>query len=969
LELGSAAIATFPTLRSAKLLVLLGLSRSGKIRREALADLLWPDDYYDATKLRLRQEIHRLRKALGPADEVLTADLAQVGLDRSEIETDLEFLRKLQSSPRLEAAGDPALTEDFLPGWEDTWVLAERAAAGVAQRLAASSVGSMLLQAGQFSDALNLAQAMIARFPLEEGPSLLAVEAHAALGCMAAAVAEYQQFRRRLREDGDSEPSESMEARVQEVMRPAQVSARSNSWSTEIPAPIDRFVGRQEELTLISQFLWPPSQCRLVTLVGPGGIGKTRLSLEAARCLAPEFGGRIAMALLADVDAQSDWLRTILEQLHCHAPAEASPNEVLSRVLGGEPTLLVLDNLEHLPSELAQGILHLLEMTPRLAILATSRSPLRLPGEQVITIGPLDPHRDGKELLIEGLRAARPIAASLGASDDALDQLAQKLDGYPLAIRLASARFRTLNPAALLDQLNQNPGFLRSDTAGTNERHRSLDAALGSSWEALDPESRRALSLVALCPSGVGIELAQRLLGSEDVIDQLEKLVDSAMLAMDDQGNQVRFRMLAPIREFVCRQASPEELEGGRAIVSQAVAERLTSIGVPPAGPIPHRAFATLESEQENVAVTWEWALTHDHSLAVRVMHLTWVFELARGRHLVVLSRLESLRPHLGNSTPWERASAALARCATKSDLHREEEAIDDLEYAQTMALESEDIDLQGAVWLQHALIQARRRQTAEPLEGAAQFFAQHPHPFREARLRGERGLLAHLRGKSDEAIALLERALQGYAEAKDVVNSGIACLLLGSIHAEAGRDLEAMALIQRSHQGVVESGASSWLAYLHEVEGRLHLSKNRAVEAENSFRASLQLWEQRGSNYQIADQLLSLARSLLAQDRFEEASDALVRSADLWYLDRNDGGLCQSITSAAVLLSQRGDLDAARRAITFSYAFHEAKQFGLTKSEMQFRDLIASRLGHIEPWEGETDLAIALEVFKPLRR
>ena len=307
-----AKIENFGTTRSAKLLVLLSLVRSGKMLRSQLAEQLWPDDFYDATRLRLRQEIHRLKRALGSDAEIIGSDARDVWLDKSQVTTDIELLEGVYGG-KDHLLPDSVFTDDFLPGWHDDWVLAERSRAENLQASAAVALGNRRLESGDATGALEFAKRVIQRHPLNEELRMVAVHSNAKLGSVAASVAEYQDYRRKVREHlgvNAEQPDPDYLARLVEPPLPALPT----SWDNTIPFRLDPLIGRESQIEDTISRLGKPG-VRLVTLVGPGGIGKTQLSIEVANRLLETTESRVAFVSLADVLEGKEWSRATLSHL------------------------------------------------------------------------------------------------------------------------------------------------------------------------------------------------------------------------------------------------------------------------------------------------------------------------------------------------------------------------------------------------------------------------------------------------------------------------------------------------------------------------------------------------------------------------------------------------------------------------------------------------------------------------------
>jgi predicted ATPase/DNA-binding SARP family transcriptional activator len=976
----------FGTIRAAKLLVILSLTRSARMPREHLAEQLWPDDLYDATRLRLRQEIHRLKKALGPAEGMVVTTTTDVGLDRSMFETDIDILKQIVQKDGTAKEGfdvETLFKNEFLPAWDEVWTMAERAPAEALQLQAAIAHGQHLLANGRAESALETAQWLIPKHPYNEEIRMVAVKAHGELGSLASAVAEYQQFRRGLKDALGVEPKEASEKVVKELTESlvprARTTASVNSHLSEelsaaneiggdIPNPIEPLIGRFELLKQVMELTSPASGIRLLTLVGPGGIGKTRLVIEAAQALKRQGDRRVLFVTLSEAASNSDWARVVAAQLRSAIPSDADPLTVISNVLKSEPTLLVLDNAETFMPEISKGVKRLLEASSTLSILATSITPLKIGGETPLNVGPLDAMTEGRQILVNALKTHRPLAAAVSANDEALNQIAQRLDGYPLALRLAAARFRILSPAALLQHLDSTGG-LASSANDLPERHRSLESALAASYESLEKSDQTALQLLCALPGGAGMDLAAMLLGEDSHLDALERLLDSALVSLDDQGTFVRIRILGPVKGFVRESVHQEDWQ---AIVEQTrrtTAEYVKKT-VPSSACWPNQVqMKALDEENENIHAAWDWAIEHDWKLAVEVTPKLSFFELANGRLKGALARIYELEDSWRSLNVDQQAELDIVLYGLQMLAGDSDKALESIERAESSLVNSSALELKARSAGNRASYSFRK-----------DFWKSKDHAFAALQLAKDCGNLGlEARGHQllgsiywyskeiESATASMTRAFDLYRSLNMTAQAGFSGLDLVIYHQHVGDKKKAWSILAEAKQLILSSNELVGQAHMHEIEGRMALSDDRAVEAEASFRESLRLWSRVESDFQEADQLLSLTRALLAQERWNEASETLLQSADKWVKDNNSGGLCQSMSSLALLLHKKGKTDLAQHALSYAICLAEAESLILVEPEIEFRDSIIELVGGIGKAEGPYSLLGARALFDQL--
>ena len=383
---------------------------------------------------------------------------------------------------------------------------------------------------------------------------------------------------------------------------PEQVA--SPAVPARLPVPRTSFVGREDELEQISALL--ESGSRLVTLAGPGGIGKTRLALEAARCVSDRYRDGVAFVPLDGI-ADADLVPgAIAERL---AVREFSGDAVTALIshLRGREMLLVFDNFEHVMGA-APAVGVLLEEAPGLAVLVTSRELLHLSGEQEVQVPPLSPEDDGSALFTERARAVAHAFELAEGDREIVAEICRRLDGVPLAIELAAPRMRLLTPQQLLERLSTRVSLEGPRDAPA--RQRTLQAAIAWSYELLDESERRLFERLGVFHGSFTVEAAEAVGGEADFLDVFSSLLDKSMVYRVPQLGETRFGMLRMIREFaVERLAERGELGATRERLTRHYLElaRGAEEGLRTAAQ--RQWKRTLDLEADNLRAVLSWAV------------------------------------------------------------------------------------------------------------------------------------------------------------------------------------------------------------------------------------------------------------------------------------------------------------------------------------------------------------------------
>ena len=320
--------------------------------------------------------------------------------------------------------------------------------------------------------------------------------------------------------------------------------------TTNLPIRMASFVGREDELSLLVTKL---RTTRAVTLCGPGGVGKTTLSVQVG---AEASHGGAWLVELAPVSQDEAVPYQFAAALHATVDAGKSPIDAVVQRLGSAPAVLIIDNCEHVREAAAQCLRSILTACPEVRVVASSREPLGLAGEFVYPVSPLAVTSDGAavQLLIDRLRDANPALDLDTTRRQVLVEICEQLDGLPLAIELAAARARSMTPEDIHGRLTERFRLLRN-RRGVEERHATLRATIEWSYQMLDETERKLLQRLSVFRGDFSVAAAEQVCADDeldelDVFDALDGLVERSMVVADLQAEHAAYSLLFTIRDF-----------------------------------------------------------------------------------------------------------------------------------------------------------------------------------------------------------------------------------------------------------------------------------------------------------------------------------------------------------------------------------------------------------------------------------
>ncbi|MFC9975868.1 BTAD domain-containing putative transcriptional regulator [Spirillospora sp. NPDC127200] len=551
------------------LLALLLLDAGRVVTSERLIDGLYGEEPPDGAANALQSQVSRLRRGLGDAG-LVEGHPAGYRLLVERDAVDVHRFERLAREGRQALGGGEhgraaALLREALGLWRGAALadvgapfaeaqiarLEEARAAAVEDRAEAE------LALGQHEVVLGELRELVGVHPLRERARGLLMRALYAAGRQGEALAVFEDARRVLAEELGADPSGEL-AEVHVSILRGEASAKAAV--SNLPAQLTSFVGREEELKRVGRML---AEGRLVTLLGPGGAGKTRLAIEAGQ----REAGEVCFVDLSPLGEGWELPRALFAALglreHGLQGPGSEPTDPVARLtaaLAGRPLLLILDNCEHVIVDAARLTHRLLAACPGLRVLATSREALGITGETLRPLPPLPlppartPVSDvlgypAVRLFVDRASAVRPEFAVTDDNVGAVLRICGALDGLPLAIELAAARLRSLPVAEVAARLDDRFRLLSRGNRTAAPRHQTLRAVVEWSWDLLEEDERVLARRLTVFSGGWTLETAARVCGMalDEVDDLLAGLTDKSLVQVDDGG---RYRMLETVRAF-----------------------------------------------------------------------------------------------------------------------------------------------------------------------------------------------------------------------------------------------------------------------------------------------------------------------------------------------------------------------------------------------------------------------------------
>ena len=524
-----------------------------------LVEGLWPDDQPENPAKALQVLVSRLRAQLGADVIASTPTGYRLSLREDQVDTAAVVL-SASASARSSRAGDHAAAlahaEEGLALWEgaaggdtafDDPVSALRAERAATYRSLVRARALALSRLGRHGEAAEALAGLAAEHPRDEEVLLELLRSEAATVGPSAALDRYEAYRRSLRDELGTDPGPALQAAHRQLLQGTAPVVRRG-----VPHEPNPLLGRDDDIAAVANLL---RSSRVTSIVGPGGLGKTRLAQVVSRQAEQRVVHFVALAGVTSDDDVGREVASVLgagESRRAPVGQPAIPTGVLTGIvgaLGPGPALLVLDNCEHVLGGAADLVHALVSMTQDLRVLTTSRAPLGLSSESVSLLPPLR-LPTSVELFGQRARAARP-GADLPA--ELVEEVCRHLDGLPLAVELAAARVRVMSVAEIARGLEDRFGLLRGGARDAPERHQTLHAVVDWSWNLLEPAGQAAMRALSVFPAGFTADAAQQVLRHGDAADVpqvLEHLVDQSLLQVADTPAGTRFRMLETVREF-----------------------------------------------------------------------------------------------------------------------------------------------------------------------------------------------------------------------------------------------------------------------------------------------------------------------------------------------------------------------------------------------------------------------------------
>jgi predicted ATPase/DNA-binding SARP family transcriptional activator len=933
--------------------------------RDHISALLWPD--YDQPKAytNLRHILWEVQQLIG--EGWIAAQRDTIGLIADDysssqpgrvVRVDVARFKSLITEGRSHAQRDvslriPLLSEavklyrnHFLTGFSlkqspvfNEWVVAE----SDELRHQLASALTMLTEdhyaLGQAETAIPYAQRLVALDPFNESSHRQLMQIYIQAGQNGAALKQYQICEQIMRKELGVDPQPETRALYKQI-RKGEIKPIQPIKQKEVSAPphnlpyqISTFIGRERELDEVTHLI---AAHRLVTLVGTGGIGKTRLSLKVGERLLREYADGIWLIELASLSDPALVPQTVAKLFQLLEKSGESLTEKLIRVMRPKSMLLILDNCEHVLDACAQLADTLLRSCPNLKILTSSREPLGITGESQYHVPSLalpDLQQileklldyESVELFEERARLVQENFSLTMENAASIAQICHRLDGIPLAIELAAARVNSLSTQQIASRLDERFNLLTGGSRTALPRHQTLRASIDWSWDLLSEAEQVLMQRLSVFTDGWTLTAAEAVCAGngierQQVLDLMNELVAKSLVIAEEQIQKPRYRLLETTRQYAQEkliEANESELFRDHHLdffltFATATEPRLH-------GPEQVYWLDQLETENNNLRAALSWAIKHNIEIGLLLANALGWFWYVRGYLSEGIEVLDVLLSHSTARTQqqaralWVRSTLAITKTDFESAYHSAVASLNlsqelgnprDIAYALSMCglsafYSGKDVQL-AIEWLDQAVdLGSRLGEEGEWMLAGAMFFLGDFYsqgagdyiraaPFYETSLAtyrklGDKWGIAHTllsmgniylrQGDYVRAAQIDEEALALFRESGD--KSGVAYTLGDMVSAASlrGDYQEAHALAEERLEWSRDMGGGLQIAWSLRQLGRILIQRNELGRADSLLHESLGIFRQQGDSTDITHCVLRIADLALAQGRLERAA------------------------------------------------------------------------------------------------
>lgn len=955
---GDAQVTNFRSAKVEALLAYLAMEQKRPLRRDALVALLWPNEPLEAARANLRQSISRLQKGINNQEATppylhIAREVVQFNC-QSRYELDVQRFQSLLTACPEHRAVPERLCPVCVGNWQtavslykgdflahffiddspvfEQWLLTIREHLHQQALAALQWLANYHEDRGEYDQALAYARRQTALEPWREEPYQQQMRLLARQGARATALALYETCRQVLHQELGVEPTPAM-VRLYQRIQTAPAERPHN-----LPHLPRSFVGRQEEMAQLLHYLVQPER-RLVTLLGPGGIGKTSLALHVGTRIAREYLGPFADGLyvvsLAGITEPPQMVLAIANALGIGLKGNIDPMQQMLNSLKQKELLLLLDNFEQLGAAGTAVVVALLAGTTAVKCLVTSRQRLNLRGEWLVAIGGLPyPHDDdpdgivvpehvdpqqyeAMQLFIDRARQTQP-GQSIGQGWEdklAIVRICQMCEGMPLALELAAAWVGMLTCGEIAAEIGQSLDLLRTDYHDVDLRHRSLQVVFDHSWALLSATERAVLAQLSVFQGGFSREAAAEVAAASLVT--LRQLVDKSLLR---QVGASRFALHELLRQFAGEKLAER---GETAVVQHRHAAYFADLVQQQKGRWAtqenQQAVAIIRADIQNVRTGWYWtAVQRDVALLDQYLHgmlnfyalVSWYQEAQQAFELCALSLAdENLLTATDNGQTAHVYARILSRqagfCYRLGNLHKTvqlaRQSIDLLANSQAFAEQSYAYQVLGMAYHQLGVFDKAQEAYYHGYEASLKTEDED----RKANLGLRMGEILFMVGAYPEAERWLQVCLRMYEASGKVWGIAESTRWLGEIAYAQGAFAVAEKLFQQSLVLYEEIGNSSGIAHCSNQLGKLTQQRQDLAGAEARFAQSLAIYQENGEEMGLADTLNNLGDLARMAGAYEEArqylGEALQRAATM------DAAplILQTLTNTADLLVQ----------------------------------------------------------------